>query len=456
MMVLAVVASGCIAKDYTRPTLTGEEGTFRHSTDDTTSFATISWREYYADPNLIDLIDTALKYNADLLIAESNIKAAKEYFIQSKAAFAPSFNLNLNAGVNGVPQNDGYAAVGEFSLGANMYGAGASWELDIWGKLASAKRAQKAELEKSIAYKNLVQTNVIANVAATYCQLLAYDAQLIIYETSAQTRKQSWDVIKALKKSGMQNETAVNQAAAQYYYSLVNVSQSKINVNVTENMLSILVGKAPQKIKRGVILDPAIVDADFLKTGVPAQMLANRPDMIAAEQNLIAAHENWNYARAAMYPSLVISGNVGFSSNQFTNWFSFPGSFVSNLLGGITAPLFNQRKLKTQRNVAEQQKIQAIYQYQNTMLTAQQEVANALVTYQYSLESIENQTLQTEQLSEAVAGSLALMKNGFISYLDLLYAEDNALNSSIALVQYYLQNSQSKIQLYRSLGGGWK
>ena len=207
---------------------------------------------------------------------------------------------------------------------------------------------------------------------------------------------------------------------------------------------------------RSKILASQFGEVDFLQTGIPAQLLANRPDLVAAEKMLIAVHEQWNYARAAMYPSLVISGNVGFDAHNFANWFSFPQSFVGNLVAGLTAPIFAQRQLKTQRNVAAENKLQAIYNFEYTMLNAQREVSNAFIIYQLSKNSIENQILQVEQLQHAIEGSMELLKNGKASYLDLLVAEDNALNSAIGLVQYYLQNTYSKIELYRALGGGWK
>jgi outer membrane protein TolC len=177
---------------------------------------------------------------------------------------------------------------------------------------------------------------------------------------------------------------------------------------------------------------------------------------VAAEKGLIAAHEQWNYARAAMYPSLVISGNVGSDAANFANWFSFPQSFVGKLLAGITAPIFAQRQLKTQRNVAAENKLQAIYNYETTMLNAQREVSDSLITYLLSKESIDNQKLQVEELTQAIEGSMELLKNGRATYLDLLYAQDNVLNSSIGLIRYYLQNTRAKIELYRSLGGGWE
>jgi outer membrane protein TolC len=332
----------------------------------------------------------------------------------------------------------------------------ATWEIDIWGKLASAKRSAKAQLEQSQAYYQAMQTQLIATIASAYYALISYDNELQIYEASAKTRKESMEVLKTLKEAAKANEVSVNQVSAQYYYTLAAIPQVKISIQTTENQIAILMGKPPMEIKRGSLFESQFSEVDFLQTGIPAQLLANRPDLVAAEKALIAAHEQWNYTRAAMYPSLVISGNVGFDANNFANWFSFPQSFVGKLLAGLTAPVFAQRQLKTQRNVAAESKLQAIYNFEYTMLAAQREVSDAFITYLLSKESIENQILQVAQLNIAIEGSMELLKNGRASYLDLLVAQDNALNSAVGLVKYYLQNTVAKIELYRSLGGGWK
>jgi len=459
-LLIILVFSGCVTKKYTQPELSSKADKYRNIEADTINFATVNWRSFFSDPYLIALIDTALKNNFDIKKAESQIRAAQEYLKRSKAAFAPSIGVNLGMGIKGVNINGTLKPVGVYSLQANTLiqspSVAATWEIDIWGKLASAKRSAKAQLEQSQAYYQAIQTQLVAAVASAYYALISYDNELQIYEASAETRKESMEVLKALKEAAKTNEISVNQGAAQYYYTLATIPQVKIAIQTTENLIAVLIGKPLMEIKRSTILDSKFGEVDYLQTGIPAQLLANRPDLVAAEKALIAAHEQWNYTRAAMYPSLVISGNAGFDATNFANWFAFPQSFVGNLLAGLTAPIFAQRQLKTQRNVAAENKLQAIYNFENAMLAAQREVSDAFITYQLSNESIENQKLQVEQLSNAISGSMELLKSGKASYLDLLYSQDNALNSAIGLVRYYLQNTTAKIELYRSLGGGWK
>lgn len=454
----ALFLQGCVAKKYTRPEYVKTDDVYREGSDTAYNFSEVNWKEFYTDPHLLSLIDRALNDNADIQIAESNIRAAEEYLKQAKAAFYPGVGVGVNAGVTAFDNNGNLDARGSFSsLFQTIYnGTAASWEIDIWGKLASAKRAQKATLMQSEAYYNLVKTELVAAVAGAYYALLAYDAQLRIYEVSAQTREESLTVLKALKESAQTNEVAVNQGAAQYYYAMSQIPQLKMQIQMTENLIAVLLGTTPQEIERGALPDAAFAEADFLKIGIPGDLLVNRPDVMAAEYQLISAHENWNYSRAAMYPSLTISGQAGFSSSQFAEWFAFPASFVGNLIGGITAPIFDHRRLKTQRNVAEQQKIQAALNFKDCLNNAQREIADAYISYKMSGESIEYQIQQVGELNNAVNGSMELLKSGYASYLDLLYAEDNALTASIGLVNYYLQNAKSKIELYRALGGGWK
>jgi len=455
-----LMLTSCVTKKYTRPELSSQANTYRNIEADSTNFATVNWRTFFADPYLIALIDTALQNNFDIKKAASQMRAAEEYLKRSKAAFAPSIGMSLGMGIAGKDVNGTLKPIGMLSLQANTliqsHSVSAIWEIDIWGKLASAKRSAKAQLEQSQAYYQAMQTQLIAAIASAYYALISYDNELQIYEASAQTREESLEVLKALKEAAKTNEVSVNQCSAQYYYTLATIPQVKISIQTTENLIAVLIGKPPMEIKRSMIFDAQFGEVDELQTGIPAQLLANRPDLVAAEKALIAAHEQWNYTRAAMYPSLVISGNIGFDAANFANWFSFPQSFVGKLLAGLTAPIFAQRQLKTQRNVAAENKLQAIYNYEYTMLSAQREVSDAFITYLLSKESIENQKLQVEQLTHAISGSLELLKSGKASYLDLLFAQDNALNSAIGLVLYYLQNTHAKIELYRSLGGGWK
>jgi len=457
---VALLFSACVTKKYTRPELQSIAEMYRNSDADSINFASINWRIFFADPYLIALIDTALNRNFDLKQVQSQVRAAEEYLKRSKALFFPSVGVNLGMGVNSRNAAGLLQPTGIFSLQASTVvqspSAQATWEIDIWGKYAAAKRSAKAQLEQTQFYAQAVQTQLVSAIASAYYTLLLYDEELQIYEATAKTRKESMEVLQALKEAAKTNEISVNQGAAQYYYTLATIPQIKINIQTLENQIAILLGKPSMKIERSTIFDSKLEEVDYLQTGVPAQLLANRPDLVAAEKMLIAAHEQWNYARAAMYPSLVISGKAGFDAANFATWFSFTHSFVGNLLAGITAPVFAQRQLKTQRNVAVENRLQAIYNYESNMLNAQLEVSNALITYLLSNESIENQKLQVDELTNAISSSLELLKNGRASYLDLLYAQDNVLSSAIGLIKYYLQNTNAKIELYRSLGGGWK
>ncbi len=456
---IAVAFQGCVAKKYVRPDVVATNATYRGvEASDTTSFASVNWQEYYSDPNLVALIKVALDSNLDVRAAESNIRAAQEYLKQAKAAFYPTIGLGGSFGVSGAPGSNGnlIASASYSVLAQTLSTTQASWEIDLWGKLASAKRAQAARLKQSEAYYNAVKTEVVASVASAYYTLQALDAMLAIYEASALTRRNTQDVVTALKDAGQSTDIAVNQAAAQYYYVMGSIPQIKMQIAATENVIWLLLGGVPTEIQRSTLLTYADSQSDLLNVGVPAQLLANRPDVMAAEYELIAAHEQWNVARAAMYPSLVISGNVGIGGGNLAGWFAWPGSFIGQLLAGITAPIFNGRQLRTARNVAAETKYQAALNFKKSMLTAQKEVSDAISSYQQTKESIKYQRQQVIQLDKAVGSSEEMLKSGYASYLDLLYAADNELTASLNLVDVRLQNAKSRVELYRALGGGWK
>ncbi|MDL2308492.1 efflux transporter outer membrane subunit [Bacteroidales bacterium OttesenSCG-928-B11] len=449
VLISGILFQGCIAKKYIQPEVIQQNNSYRGSDSNTENFATAGWEDFYQDPHLKKLIKMALDSNFDVRIAESNIRIAQEYLKQSKAAFYPTLMAGASGGIN----TTGSATTGVYSLYASTINSGtqASWELDIWGKLRSAKRSQQAQLMQSESYCQAVQTELVASLASAYYSLLAYDAQLEIYKTSAQTRFESINVLEAFKNSAQSNEIAVNQGKAQYFYAEAQIPLLNIKIQATENLISLLLGRAPEPIERGSFANqdtergehPNIM-ADFTQVGVPGQLLVNRPDVLAAEYNLISAFEHWNYTRAAMYPSLVISGSAGYGS---------PGTFLAELMGGLTAPIFNNRKLKTQRNVAYENQVQAALNFEKCVVNAQREVVDALTAYQFSQQSIGYQNSQVKELNNAVENSMVMLKNGYSTYLDLLYAEDNALSASIVLIEIYLQNAKAKIELYRALGG---
>lgn len=459
-LVLAVMAftlqSCFVAKEYARPEITETENLYRTDNlpSDSISMADVSWKTLFTDTYLQQYIDEGLQNNMDIRIAIQQIVAAEAYAKQGKAGYLPSVNIGANVTHQELSKNSQFGAfltntsTDQFDVTANL-----SWEADIWGKIRSNKRATQAAFLQSVAGHQAVKTQLISSIAATYYSILALDAQLEVTKKSIETRKTGVETIKALKDAGLTNQVAVDQNIAQYN----NAKSLEVDLEVAlfkaENTLSILLGKTPQQINRSS-LDNQTINSD-MKLGVSSQLLRNRPDVMAAEYGLISAFELTNVAKSNLYPSFKLTASGGLQSLELDQLFN-ANSLFTNIVGGLTQPLFNQRKLKTQKEVAIAQQEQALLRFKKTLLVAGNEVSNAL--YAYSSENRKFQFLknEVEALRKAAENSEELLKNGYATYLDLLTARQSALGVEIKVIGSKLQQLQSVVNLYEALGGGLK
>ncbi|TXD49949.1 efflux transporter outer membrane subunit [Polaribacter sp. IC073] len=459
-LVLAVMAftlqSCFVAKEYARPEITETENLYRTDNlpSDSISMADVSWKTLFTDTYLQQYIDEGLQNNMDIRIAIQQIVAAEAYAKQGKAGYLPSVNIGANVTHQELSKNSQFGAfltntsTDQFDVTANL-----SWEADIWGKIRSNKRATQAAFLQSVAGHQAVKTQLISSIAATYYSILALDAQLEVTKKSIETRKTGVETIKALKDAGLTNQVAVDQNIAQYN----NAKSLEVDLEVAlfkaENTLSILLGKTPQQMKRSS-LDTQTINSD-MKLGVSSQLLRNRPDVMAAEYGLISAFELTNVAKSNLYPSFKLTASGGLQSLELDQLFN-ANSLFANIVGGLTQPLFNQRKLKTQKEVAIAQQEQALLRFKKTLLVAGNEVSNAL--YAYSSENRKFQFLknEVEALRKAAENSEELLKNGYATYLDLLTARQSALSVEIKVIGSKLQQLQSVVNLYEALGGGLK
>lgn len=447
------VVSSCAVRPYKQPEVPVSQDYFRtvpEQSADTITVATVKWSDFFSDPMLRELIRRALANNNDLKIARSRVLEAEAYYKQSKAAFFPSLGLDVAGGVTRLSEHEAlgrnrtqYSATAQFS---------SSWEIDIWGKLRSAKRAQKASLLQSEAYKDAVQTQLISEIASYYYNLIAYDQDLRIIRDAVETRSRSLQTIQILMASAQENELSVTQAAAQLYAAQSAIPQIEAQIHITETALSILLGELPHKIRRTGDLDN-LCDTTLLTTGVPMQLLRYRPDLRESEQALINAHQMLNVARTQLYPSLTIGGNAG---SDFINWATFPASILGGVTGGLTQPLFNNGKLLSAKRAAEQVREQALYDFYQAMLNAQKEVSDLLVNGQKYKEQLYYLQMQSDALTKATYIAYELLKGGFSTYLDLLYAQESELSARQQVISARLSIVQTNISLYRALGGGWE
>lgn len=456
LLLLAFTLQSCfVAKNYDRPDLHEIERLYRtdHVATDSALTAVLSWKELFTDPLLSEYIEEGLQNNLDIRIALQQIAAAESYMKQGKMGYLPSLDAQASMTHQELAPNSQFGSffsgsIEQFELTGNL-----SWEADIWGKIRSNQRATQASHLQSMAAHQAVKTRLISQLASNYYLLLALDQQHKITEETIENRKKSLQTIQALKEAGNVTQVAVDQTAAQLYNAQALLIDIEKNIFRTENAFAILLGKPATHIDRSYLGNQTLTRD--LNIGLPAHLLANRPDVLAAEFRLMNTFELTNVAKSSFYPSLTLTGTGGLQSLEFKEWFS-SGSLFATLVGGITQPIFNKRRIRTQYEVAKAQQEESLLNFKKTLLTAGQEVSNALYEYEAETKKYEFRQNEVESLRKAELNSEILLNNGFGTYLDLLTARQNALNAELNTIDNKLQQLQAVVELYRALGGGWK
>jgi len=420
--------------------------------------AALPYERLFADTVLQGLIAEGLRQNPDLKVAMERMTEARENFQQGKAALLPSLSANLS--VNPAKQSPAAldippAYIGSYDLTTTTYIASlsTSWEADIWGKLRSAKRSYFATFLESDAARRVIQTQLIADIAGYYYQLLSYDEQLRITVETVRNRQDDVSTMKALMESGLATGAAVVQSDANRASAQLLIPDIKYNIQETENALSILLGRVPGDIRRSSLAEQ--VPYDSLATGVPSLLLLNRPDVQQAEFAFRSAFENVNVARAYFYPQLTLTAQGGFSNLQIKDFFDH--SVFYNIIGGLTQPIFNQRQNKTRLHVAQAVQREAFYTYEKTLLTAGAEVSNSFFSYQTAVDKQRTRGDQIKLLEQAVDFTKALLRySSATNYTDVLTSEQSLLAAQLSAVNDRLQQLQAVVDLYKALGGGWR
>lgn len=444
----AIFAVGCIAvKPYKSPdTASVVDSLYRTlelGVDTSFNEADVSWRDFFTDTTLVNYIEECLSANFDLQISLRNIAKAEAQLKQGKAAYSPS--LSASGGYGG-RLTFGQGEPTAFNH-VDQWGANLSWELDLWGKITSAKRSAQASLWAEEEVHRGLQSTLVARIATLYYTLVAYDTEVEVINRTIVNRRAYLKTTRELKRSAKSNEVAVQQAIAQLAQAEAALSQMELAIIKTENAFRALLARPSGAVARDKVID--ITDAKLVEgIGVPAHLLSNRPDVRAAENNYRAAHEMWNVSRAAMYPSLSISAS-GVATALFSGHFG-----TLDLLAGLTAPIWNGRKLRTQKELADLTAQQSRIRFYQTVLLAGQEVSDALATQLKTREMALAQVVQLRSSRLSYDYSMELFVNGYATYLDVLVAQTNVFNIELALVETYLQNLSARIELYRALGGG--
>ncbi len=445
------MASCKIIKPYELPAIQTDSLYRDVATTDTTTIANLRWTELFKDTSLQKLIAQGIAHNLDLQMAYTRIAQARAYYQQSRAALLPT--LNANAGVTRSRLSDAQGFGIRTHTTQYELGLSSGWEIDIWGKLSSNKRANLASLLQTEAAARTVQTELVAAIANYYYSLLALDQQLIITQQTVINWDTTVQTMRGLKEAARVTEAAVVQSEAQRYAAEVTIPDLKQSMRETENALSILLGVAPAAISRSTLQQQDTLDV--LQTGIPAQLLANRPDVQQAELNFRSFFELTNAARTYFYPSLTITGSAGLSSLVLDQLFK-SASVAASIGAGLTQPIFNRRANKTRLEVAKSQQQEALLNFKNTLLIAGQEVSDALFLHQAAIEKSKVRTNQMIALEKAVEYSQELLRNGFANYTEVITARQSLLQAELGEVNDRLQRFRATVNLYRSLGGGWK
>jgi multidrug efflux system outer membrane protein len=515
---LLLAGSSCgILHPYGRPD-TATSGLYRDvATTDSTTLANRPWQQLFTDPQLQKLIAEGLENNRNLKVADARIAQAQALLAQSRAAFLPSLTgratttLSRTGGafvstgigggsttVGGTTGGTGTGGTGTGGTGTGstggtgtggtgtggtgtggtgtgstgtttttdqstivtggashqyLLGLSSSWEADVWGKLRSTRRSYAASVLQSEAYRRVVQTQLIADIADNYYSLLALDAQLEITRQTVQNRIKDVETMRLLLEGDVVTGAAVVQSEAQRYAAEVTIPDLERSVREAENLLATLLGRTPGPIMRGTLAgqDPA----PPLLTGVPGQLLRNRPDVQQAEFAFESSFELTNAAHTYFYPSFTITANGGLTSTTIADVFS-PSAIFASIVGGLAQPIFNQGLNRARLRRAEGLQQEYLYTYQQTMFVAGQEVSNALFSYQSAADKKRIRTQQLAALVKSVDYTEELLRAGFANYTEVLTARQSLLQAQLNGVNDDLQQRQAVTDLYHALGGGWQ
>lgn len=464
LIVSGILYTGCKVPSLTQaPTPQAAPATYANGTD-TTNSGTVQWRNFFTDKYLISLVDTALQHNQELNITLQEIEMARNDIKARHGALLPRVELGGGIGIDKVgrytSQGAGDAST-DITPGKEVpewlpdfrVGAVASWEADIWKKLRTDKQAAVTRYLSTIEGRNFVITNLIAEIANSYYELLALDNQLAIVRQTIGLQQHALEIVRIQKQAAAANELAVKKFEAEVLGSQSLEYDILQKIKEKENSLNYLVGRYPQPIERDttalLTLTPSSIAA-----GVPSQLLKNRPDIKQAELDLQAAKLDINVARAEFYPSLNITAGLGFQAFSPKYIYRLPESLLFSLAGDLAGPLINKSAIKAEYYNANARQVQAVYNYERSILNAYVEVSTELSNIQNQQQIFNLKSKQVDTLTAAIDIANALFKSARADYLEVLLNQRDALESKLELIETKLRQFNAVTNIYRALGGG--
>lgn len=448
-----------------KPTDISIPNQYNQSTD-TTNSSNISWKNYFANKSLIALIDTALINNQELNIILQEVDIARNEVRSRKGEYLPFIDIAGGAGFDKVGRYTRNGALEantdiehgkEFPepLGDFRIDAYATWEVDVWRKLRNAKKSAYTKYLSSIEGKNFMITNLIAEIARAYYELLALDNQLANVKQSINIQRNALEIVKLQKQFGRVTELAVKRFEAQVLSTRSLQYEIQQMIAETENELNFLIGRYPQPIPRDSDAFNTLVPV-VIQVGIPSQLLENRPDIREAELQMKAAKLDVKVAKARFYPSLGISAGVGFNAYNGFNLLKTPESLLYNLGADVIGPLVNRNAIKAMYYSANSKQIQAVYNYERTILKAYIEIVNQQSNMNNLQSSYDLKEKQVEALNESINISNNLFRSARADYMEVLLTQRDALESRFELIDTKMAQMMAQINIYRALGGGWR
>lgn len=462
---LTISASSCKIPDGVSKVENKNIPTTFDSSQDSLNSGTIQWRQFFSDPNLIALIDTALANNQELNIVQQEVEVLRNEIRAKKGEYLPFLHLKGGAGADkvskftreGVVESNHEIDGREFPepLGDYTIGAYATWELDIWKKLRNGKKAAVNRYLASVEGKNFLTTQLIAEIANSYYELIALDNELAIVQKNIEIQTNVLQIVRLQKQASKVTELAVKRFEAQVLNTKGLQYEIQQEIVETENKINFLVGRFPQPVNRSSEKFHDLVP-NTVQYGVPSQLLANRPDIHQAELELEAAKLDVLVARARFYPSVGISAGVGIQAFNPSYIISSPESMIYNIVGDLVAPLINRNAIQADYAGANAKQLQAIYNYEKTILTAYIEVYNQLNKISNLDKSYDLKNQEVNTLVKSTTISNNLFRSARADYMEVLLTQREALDSKFELIEIKKEQMKAMVNIYQALGGGWK
>ncbi|WP_376779834.1 TolC family protein [Chryseobacterium flavum] len=467
---LCLVLAGCkapmatVIKDEVKENIPQNFNQEQENTDNNSG--TTPWRQFFTDPNLVSLIETALKNNQELLITLQEIEIAKSGVLAKKGKLSPSVSAGVGAGLKkaGRYTSEGAGdATTEIEPGKEMPdplgnfegGLTATWEIDIWKKLRTEKESAVAHYLSTVEGKNFVLSNLIEEVANNYYELLALDNQLDIIQQYIKLQERALEISKIQKEAAAATELAVKKFEAELAKSKASEYTIRQQITEKENEINALLGRYPQPIVRTKESFMSTIP-QTVYTGIPSQLLSNRPDIKRAELELKASKLDVEAARKEFYPSLEISATLGLEAFKPSYLVKMPESIAYNIAGELAGPLINKSAIKANFQTADARQIQALYEYDKTILNAYLDVANMMSKIKNIDQYYQLKSQETKALDQSIDIANQLFRNSRADYLEVLLNQRDALDAKMELIEAKQKQLSTVVDIYKSLGGGWK